>query len=81
MNLTHQELYNLNMNKTILGDCSHFTSTGQFFVLLIITSLSLANNSVDGVEFVHILRYRTHECNRNIRISSPEIGILYQSVI
>ena len=81
MNWTHQEYYNLNMNKTILGDCSHFTSTGQFFVLLIITSLSLANNSVDGVEFVHILRYRTHECNRNIRISSPEIGILYQSVI
>ena len=31
MNLTHQEQYNLNMNKTILGDCSHFTSTGQFF--------------------------------------------------
>ena len=53
----------------------------SFFVLLIITSLSLANNSVDGVEFVHILRYRTHECNRNIRISSSEIGILYQSVI
>ena len=49
----------------------------QFLVIV----HSLAKNSVDGAEFVHILRYRTHECNRNIRISSPEIGILYQSVI